>query len=99
MGVKTLSDEELWSVKNEEETLENWPEGTAFLRDNKKWLEGSAPLWYYILKEAEVRHHGHHLGDVGSRIVAETLVGLAGTITIRICSRCLAGRRRKRRLD
>jgi hypothetical protein len=77
MGVKTLSEEELWSVKNEEEKLADWPEGTAFLRDNKKWLEGSAPLWYYILKEAEVRHHGRHLGDVGSRIVAETLIGLA----------------------
>ena len=22
-------------------------------------------------------HHGHHLGEVGSRIVAETLIGLA----------------------
>jgi Animal haem peroxidase len=77
MGVKTLSEEELWSVKNEQEKLEDWPEGTVFLRKNKKWLEGSAPLWYYILKEAEVRHHGHHLGEVGSRIVAETLIGLA----------------------
>jgi hypothetical protein len=77
MGVKALSEEELWSVKNEEETLEDWPDGTTFLNDNRKWLEGSAPLWYYILKEAEVKHHGHHLGEVGSRIVAETLIGLA----------------------
>lgn len=34
------------------------------------------PLWYYILKEAEVREGGRRLGAVGSRIVAETFVGL-----------------------
>jgi hypothetical protein len=34
------------------------------------------PLWYYILKEAEVRHRGEHLGEVGGRIVAEVLLGL-----------------------
>lgn len=34
------------------------------------------PLWYYILKESEVRANGNTLGEVGSRIVAETIVGL-----------------------
>ena len=34
------------------------------------------PLMYYILKEAEVYHRGERLGPVGSRIVAETIVGL-----------------------
>ncbi|HEX8089254.1 MAG TPA: hypothetical protein VF762_10400, partial [Blastocatellia bacterium] len=34
------------------------------------------PLWYYILKEAEVCRGGHRLGPVGSFIVAETLVNL-----------------------
>ena len=33
------------------------------------------PLWFYILKEAEVRELGRRLGEVGSRIVAETLIG------------------------
>ena len=37
------------------------------------------PLWYYILKEAEVRHEGRLLGPVGSRIVAETFVRLIQT--------------------
>jgi hypothetical protein len=43
---------------------------------------GKTPLWYYVLKEAEVRgfgpegNPGNRLGPVGSRIVAETLVGL-----------------------
>jgi hypothetical protein len=45
-------------------------------------LFGKTPLWYYILKEAELLGKGpdgtggHRLGPVGSRIVAETLVGL-----------------------
>jgi hypothetical protein len=34
------------------------------------------PLWYYVLKEAEVREGGQHLGEVGSRIVAETIIGV-----------------------
>lgn len=38
--------------------------------------KSETPLWYYILKEAEVRHHGEQLGAVGGRIVAEVLVGL-----------------------
>jgi hypothetical protein len=33
------------------------------------------PLWYYVLKEAEVRHHGERLGPLGSRLVAEVLAG------------------------
>ncbi len=39
-------------------------------------MQGETPLWYYILKEAEVRHNGEYLGDVGGRIVAEVLIGL-----------------------
>jgi hypothetical protein len=34
------------------------------------------PLWFYILKEAEVRQNGGLLGDVGGRIVAEVMIGL-----------------------
>lgn len=37
---------------------------------------GETPLWYYVLREAEVRHKGEWLGDVGGRIVTEVLVGL-----------------------
>ena len=36
----------------------------------------STPLWYYILKEAEVRANGNSLGELGSRIVAETQIGI-----------------------
>jgi hypothetical protein len=34
------------------------------------------PLWYYILKEAEVLNRGERLGPVGGRIVTEVLIGL-----------------------
>jgi hypothetical protein len=34
------------------------------------------PLWYYILREADVRQGGNRLGPVGSRIVGEVLIGL-----------------------
>ena len=37
---------------------------------------GEAPLWFYILKEAEIVGTGRELGPVGGRIVAEVLVGL-----------------------
>jgi hypothetical protein len=39
-------------------------------------LKGAAPLWFYVLKEAEVEAGSAHLGPVGGRIVAEVLIGL-----------------------
>ncbi len=39
-------------------------------------LERSTPLWYYVLKEAELIEDGLHLGPVGGTIVAEVIVGL-----------------------
>lgn len=42
---------------------------------NAPGLRGKTPLWYYILKEAELSLDGR-LGPVGSCIIAETLVGL-----------------------
>lgn len=36
----------------------------------------STPLWYYVLKEAEVMEAGVRLGPVGSRIVGEVFVSL-----------------------
>jgi hypothetical protein len=39
-------------------------------------LHESTPLWYYILKEAQVRRGGERLGPVGARIVAEVFIGL-----------------------
>jgi Animal haem peroxidase len=40
-------------------------------------LVRATPLWYYVLREAELRGGGGlHLGPVGGRIVAEVLLGL-----------------------
>ena len=39
-------------------------------------LDDSTPLWFYVLREAEVLEDGERLGPVGGRIVAEVLVGL-----------------------
>ena len=34
------------------------------------------PLWYYVLKEAEIVGHGERLGPLGSRLIADVLVNL-----------------------
>ncbi|MBV6658661.1 MAG: heme peroxidase [Devosiaceae bacterium] len=39
-------------------------------------LHTRTPLWYYILKEAQIKGGGDRLGPVGATIVAEVLVGL-----------------------
>jgi hypothetical protein len=39
-------------------------------------LDKRTPLWFYILREADVIAGGQHLGPVGGRIVAEVIVGL-----------------------
>jgi hypothetical protein len=39
-------------------------------------LDGPTPLWYYLLREAEIDSGGVRLGPTGATIVAEVLVGL-----------------------
>jgi hypothetical protein len=39
-------------------------------------LDRSTPLWFYILREAQVMAQGRTLGPVGGRIVGEVLIGL-----------------------
>jgi hypothetical protein len=46
------------------------------LKDYGQKLEESTPLWYYVLKEAEIVEKGLHLGPVGGRIVGEVIIGL-----------------------
>ncbi|HEX9381034.1 MAG TPA: heme peroxidase family protein [Gaiellaceae bacterium] len=49
----------------------------AELEDLKPYgFDRSTPLWYYVLREAELRADGLTLGKVGGRIVAEVLIGL-----------------------
>lgn len=42
----------------------------------KAGWHGETPLWYYVLREADVRCAGNRLGPVGACIVGEVLVGL-----------------------
>ncbi len=42
-------------------------------------LDVSTPLFFYVLREAEVMEGGLHLGPVGGRIVAEVFLGLMQT--------------------
>ena len=56
--------------------------GTANIYSNEalrldKMFGHEAPLWYYILKEAQIEGNGERLGEVGGRIVAEVFAGLA----------------------
>jgi hypothetical protein len=44
--------------------------------DAELGLATETPLWFYVLREAEVLNDGRRLGPTGGRIVAEVLVGL-----------------------
>ena len=46
------------------------------IADLDQQLAQFPPLWFYVLKEAEVLQVGRRLGPVGGRIVAEVLLGI-----------------------
>lgn len=56
-----------------EDQLTSGVTGNAITRGG---FVGRTPLWFYVLKEAEVTACGQHLGPLGSRLLAETLIGL-----------------------
>ncbi len=103
LGVTPLSDDVLWgagsriplpatAAQDEKDALAETAARRKTFRT--EWvdghggrLKGNAPLWYYVLREAEQQgvtdpnqdgaaFGGQHLGPVGSRIVAETFIGL-----------------------
>jgi Animal haem peroxidase len=96
MGMVPLSDDQLWVAQGNLPTDDIPGPGQsapvnlaaarkALLDDPKTNLAGNAPLWFYILREAELLGKasvpgdalgGHHLGPLGGRIVAEVLIGL-----------------------
>jgi heme peroxidase len=103
LGIKPLSDEILWSAgsivptnNDTDQEIKDALQDANQRRDKfrKRWVEKpdsplkeNAPLWYYVLREAEyfgatdttqdgAVMGGQHLGPVGSRIVAETFIGL-----------------------
>ncbi|WP_339383872.1 peroxidase family protein [Fortiea sp. LEGE XX443] len=48
----------------------------AELRSIHPTFDVSTPLWYYMLKEAELKEGGLHLGKMGGRLVGEVIIGL-----------------------
>jgi hypothetical protein len=46
------------------------------LRQFNLGLESSTPLWYYVLREAEIINDGIALAGVGARLVGEVFIGL-----------------------
>lgn len=57
-------------------TPEEISQGTDGAVAKKHNLHTQTPLWYYILKEAQVRGGGERLGPVGATLLAEVFIGL-----------------------
>lgn len=68
MDIHPLDDNDLRVGPRDEPQTPLTDLGASFKRN--------APLWYYVLREAEVFHEGNQLGPVGARIVAEVFVGI-----------------------
>ncbi|MCU0911407.1 MAG: heme peroxidase family protein [Rhodobacteraceae bacterium] len=66
IGLKPLTGDELAT------DLGGGSDGTV-LKEQK--LHTATPLWYYILKEAQLVHGGARLGPVGATIIAECFLG------------------------
>jgi hypothetical protein len=57
-------------------TPEQLSELAPYAADSKTTLDKSTPLFFYVLKEAEVMENGLRLGPVGADIVGEVFIGL-----------------------
>jgi hypothetical protein len=95
MGIEPLTDKELWLDDGNLTDKENSDARRKVFETHRAQLHENAPLWYYILREAELTDRiktpfkddggkpqapmlgGSRLGEVGGRIVAEVLIGLA----------------------
>jgi len=64
-GVAALAESDIVDSKNH-------PEARALFSQDGEFR---TPLWYYVLKEAEVQAGGQMLGELGSRLVGEVLAG------------------------
>jgi hypothetical protein len=77
-GVVPMTDTQIASVADEIPGQFKVIKGTDFLT--------RTPLWFYLLAEAAFYSRGHHLGPVGSTIVAEVLIGVLRNSTDSILS-------------
>jgi hypothetical protein len=79
MGQAPLSTEQLLTSPYPNPTpeqLSQHQQTTQALQSNNGFLLKQTPLWYYVLKEAEVLHGGEQLGPVGGRILADVFIRL-----------------------
>ena len=84
LGIKPIEDKNLRIGKA---VLKDWPNSPTLVSLDASFA-GKAPLWYYVLAEAQYEWVQRatedpakdatplHLGTIGGRIVAETLIGL-----------------------
>lgn len=79
LGAQVLDEDKLWGF------TKGGPRGNRDFSDATiNPFAYRAPLWYYILREAELTFQhgvtdgkgGHHLGAVGGTVVAEVIVGI-----------------------
>lgn len=72
MGLEALDDAALFDSNDPDRRAAR----RALLDEAGNGFAGNCPLWFYILREAELFSEGKHLGPVGGTIVAEVLSGL-----------------------
>jgi Animal haem peroxidase len=53
-----------------------WAQDFPELQQFGHGLPSSTPLWYYVMREAELLANGNRLAGVGARIVGEVFIGL-----------------------
>lgn len=70
MGQKPIKDDKLKVGKAPDDDT------NKTLVQLSKTFADNAPLWYYILAEAQHEHGGQRMGRIGGRILAEVFIGL-----------------------
>jgi hypothetical protein len=75
--VRPLTNDELWGTPKEPDAPWEIPDFSGEEKQNaRKAVEGHTPLWFYLLREADVLGGGSHLGPVGGLIVGEVFLSV-----------------------
>jgi Animal haem peroxidase len=72
LGLEPLTDKQIFDHEDKERKTRR----AAVLAKHPGIFEDNAPLWFYILREAESQEESANLGPIGGTIVAEVLAGL-----------------------
>lgn len=74
LGIDMLTEAELKENTDSSDAGKKRNDATNKALDDGGFID-KTPLWFYVLKESEVREQGNSLGEVGSKIAAETIIG------------------------